>query len=161
MIGRFERILLVAATLLTGATGLIFAWMKFLVKNSDPFSVVNHPWQPYFLSAHVLAAPILLFAFGLIAREHVVSRYRDTRARRGRRTGILAVWIGLFMVVSGYALQVLTSQAPRSAIGLGHLGAGMLFLLLLSAHSLLGRRGSASDGILRNNGRGRKRRAGD
>ena len=137
--GRFERILLFASVVLTGSTGLVFAWMKYLMKSSDPYSVVNHPWQPYFLSAHVLASPALLFAAGLITREHILGKYRDPKARRGRRTGILAAWLLLPMVASGYAIQVLTSQGPRQWVSWAHLAAGAFFLLLYVAHVLLPR----------------------
>ena len=149
MITRFEKLLLAAATLLTGLTGLLFAWLKYFVKGSDPYSVVNHPYQPALLSAHVLAAPALLFAFGLVARDHIVGKYRDPRARRGRRSGILATWVLLPMVFSGYALQVLTSPDSRRFAGALHLAAGILFLVLYAAHVLLASRPSPGEGSVR------------
>ncbi|PYQ12489.1 MAG: hypothetical protein DMH00_06155 [Acidobacteria bacterium] len=161
MIGRFEKLLLATATVLAGGSGLVYAWMKYITANRDPFSVVNHPWQPYMLSAHVLSAPALLFAFGLIVREHILGRYRDPRARRGRRTGILASWLLAPMVASGYALQALASQSPRRATGLFHLGAGILFLVFYAAHVILGSRGLPAQGSLRLSGRGRTTRAKD
>lgn len=134
MIGRTEKALLLAASLLTGATGLVFAWMKHVMRGDDPYAVVNHPWQPHVLALHVLAAPLLLFAFGLIARDHIVGRWRDPRARRGRRTGMLAAGILLPMIASGYLIQVLTSRSWRSWLGWLHLGAGVVYLLLLAGH---------------------------
>ena len=145
MIGRFEKGLLGLATLLTAATGILFGAMKYLLRPPDPFSVINHPWQPALLSAHVLAAPLLLFGMGLIAREHILGRYRDPRARKGRQTGILASVILIPMVASGYLVQVLVSRQWRSAVGIFHLGAGLVFLAAYGAHRILaarnGRRG--------------------
>ena len=149
MISRFERTLLVVTVVLTGATGLAYAWMKYLLKSADPFSVVNHPWQPLLLSAHVLAAPALLFALGLITREHIVGKYRDPKARRGRKTGILMAWIRLPMASTGYGLQVLTSRGPRQIMGWAHLGFGMLFLLLYGAHAVLASPGKSKEGVSR------------
>lgn len=149
MISRFEKALLVVTVILTGATGLGYACMKYLLKSSDPFSVVNHPWQPLLLSAHVLAAPALLFALGLITREHIVGKYRDPKARRGRKTGILMAWILLPMASTGYGLQVLTSRGPRQIMGWAHLGIGTLFLLLYGAHALLASPGKSRERVPR------------
>ena len=137
MISRFEKIFLNICTFLTAATGLVYAWMKYLIRPSDPYSVVNHPWQPGLLSAHVLAAPLLLFGFGLIAREHILGRYRDPRARGGRRTGILAALALVPMVSSGYLLQVVTSAQNRTIAGILHLAAGILFLAVYGFHLAL------------------------
>lgn len=137
MISRLEKVLLNLAALLTAATGLVYAWMKYLVRPSDPYSVVNHPWQPGLLSGHVLVSPLLLFGFGLIAREHILGRYRDPRSRAGRRTGILTALALVPMVFSGYLLQVLTSEGSRRMAGVLHLAAGVFFLGAYAFHLVL------------------------
>jgi hypothetical protein len=149
VISRLERFLLISTVLLTGGTGLTYAWMKYLLKSADPFSVVNHPWQPFLLSAHILAAPALLFALGLITREHIVGRYRDPKARRGRKTGIIMAWIILPMVATGYGLQVLTSRGPRKIMGWSHLAVGIFFLVLYGSHAFLASPGKAREGVYR------------
>ena len=45
------------STLLVGITGVIYAIMRYLMEPTDPFSVVNHPWQPTLQHLHVLVAP--------------------------------------------------------------------------------------------------------
>lgn len=139
---RLERILLNLTTLLTAATGLVYAGMKYLVEPADPFSVVNHPWQPLLLSTHVLAAPLLLFGLGLITREHIIGKYRDLRTRKGRRTGILTALTLVPMVGSGYLLQVLTSRGGRDAAGVIHLASGIVFLVAYGLHLAAGARHS-------------------
>jgi len=134
VIGRFEKMLLVLATALTGGTGILYAWTRYLVRSTDPFAVINHTWQPALQHAHVLCAPLLLFALGMIARMHILGRYRDPRARRGRRMGILASLLIAPMAVSGYLIQVLASSTPRAIAGWLHLGTGLLFLLSISFH---------------------------
>jgi hypothetical protein len=161
VIGRIERTLLLVSVLVVGGTGLTFAWMKYLMKGSDPFSVVNHPWQPYLLSGHVLAAPALVFALGLIAREHILGKYRDPKARRGRRTGMVAAWILIPMAVSGYALQVLVTQDFRRWAAWGHLAAGVFFLILYAAHALLARGGKPRESAARLGSRSRAAAGGD
>ena len=74
---RFERILLIGSSLLTAFSGAVYGVMKYLVTSSDPYAVVNHPWQPFFLKFHILASPFLVFALGLIFRGHVLDRWRS------------------------------------------------------------------------------------
>ncbi len=144
MISQFEKVLLNIATLLTAGTGLIYAGMKYLMKPTDPFSVVNNPWQPAFLSGHVLVAPLLLFAFGLITREHILGRYRDPRSRRGRRSGVLATASLAPLVLSGYLIQVITEGGARRAMALLHLACGLLFLVAYGTHLVLAARKNRS-----------------
>jgi hypothetical protein len=146
LIGRVEKLLLLWSTLLAGGSGLIFAWMKYLGRSSEPYSVVGHPWQPWFLSAHLLTSPLLLFAFGLIARDHVLGRYRDKRAQRGRRTGIASALVLVALAASGYGLQVLVGQGPRRVAGFVHLAAGMGYLLAYASHALLASGGARNGG---------------
>ena len=145
---RFEKYLVLLSALVTGGSGVIYAVMKYLMRSADPFAVVNHPWQPFFLHLHVLASPWLLFGIGLIAREHIVGGLRNPRARRGRRAGLLTTALLIPMVLSGYMIQVLTSASVRSATGWVHLSVGLVFLAATLAHL----------GGTRNGGSARRRR---
>ncbi|HXO18770.1 MAG TPA: hypothetical protein VOA87_02470, partial [Thermoanaerobaculia bacterium] len=73
---RLEAWTVHAATILVGSTGLVYAWMRYLLAPADPFAVVNHPLQPLVQHLHVLAAPLLVFAVGLIWRRHVWAGWR-------------------------------------------------------------------------------------
>jgi hypothetical protein len=147
MIRRGERILLWLSTILTAGSGGLYAWMKYLMKPEDPLSVVNHPWQPGLLAAHVLAAPLLLFGIGLITREHILGRFQDPRARKRRLSGTAVAAAVVPMVVSGYLLQVLTSTPARRAGGLIHLALGVVFATAYALHAALGRRGSSENSL--------------
>jgi hypothetical protein len=149
----FERWLLHAATGITAATGFLYLGMKYLLTRDDPFSAVNHPWQPHVLALHVLAAPLLVFALGLIAREHIVGRFLDDRPQRGRASGVATFLVALPMIASGYLMQVLTDPAMRRALIVIHIASGALFTLWFAGHLLLagpqrraegGRRGARS-----------------
>jgi hypothetical protein len=143
MIHRGEKILLWLSTILTAGSGALYAWMKYLMKPQDPLSVVNHPWQPGLLAAHVLAAPLLLFGIGLITREHIFGRFQDPRARKRRLSGTTVALAAAPMVASGYLLQVLTAAPARRAAGLIHLALGVAFVTAYSLHAALGRRASS------------------
>ena len=68
---RSERLFLHVANGLVGGTGLVYAAMRYLMNPTDEWSVVNHPWQPHVQHLHVLVAPLLVFAAGLIWSRHV------------------------------------------------------------------------------------------
>lgn len=133
---RFERLLLDLSIGLSAVSGAVYFVMKEWMKPRDPYSVLGHPWQPHVLSAHVLVGPAVIFALGLIAREHIVERIVSGRPPTGRRTGLLITSLALPMVLSGYLLQVVTAPAGRRFLGLLHLVSGLLFALLFVAHLL-------------------------
>ena len=131
---RFERLILDLSIGLSTLTGMVYFVMKEWMRPSDPFSVLGHPWQPHVLSLHVLAGPVVIFALGLIARDHIFERIAVGRPLTGRRTGLLISGLALPMIASGYALQIVTSPAGRRALSLLHLASGLLFAMLFVGH---------------------------
>jgi hypothetical protein len=111
---RSEAWLQHAANALVGGTGLVYGWMRYLAEPVDPFAVANHPWQPHAQHLHVLCAPLLVFACGLIWSRHVWARVRS--GFRPRRPSGLALAASLApMVASGYLLQVAVDERWRTA----------------------------------------------
>lgn len=159
----FERWLIHIATGFTAATGFVYFGMKYLMRREDPFSAVNHPWQPHVLALHVLAAPLLVFALGLITREHIVGRFLDDRPQRGRGSGAATILAAFPMIVSGYLIQIVTGPPVRRVLVGIHVASGALFALWFVAHlmfagtkrrSWLGRRAERAQ----RNGRAASRR---
>jgi len=118
---------------LTALTGIVFAWMKYLMKSSDPFAVVNHPLQPHMLSAHVLLAPAMTFVLGWTFANHMWPRIILGDPRR-RLTGLSSTILIAPMVVSGYLLQVSTSDAIRNAMAIAHGVSSVVFVIGYVAH---------------------------
>jgi len=135
---RFEAWLLHLATLLVGGGGLVYAWMRYLVRPEDPFAVVNHPWQPQVQHLHVLAAPLLVFAIGLVWKTHAWPGVR-LRAAARRRSGLALVATAAPMIASGYLLQTATDPSWRQAWLVIHLAASALWLGGYLAHQLSSR----------------------
>lgn len=136
---RIEKGLVHASSWLVAGTGLVYGWMKYFVRNDDPFSAVNHPWQPAALAWHVLVAPLLVFAVGMIAQEHILSRVREAARTRGRTVGAVAAAVVVPMVLSGYGLQVVTDERLRPLLVWVHLGTGVLFCLAYLGHVAMSR----------------------
>lgn len=121
------------ATIAVGATGLVYGWMRYFAEPEDPFAVVNHPAQPFFLHAHIVLAPLLVLAVGLIWRLHVWERVRSGfRARRRSGLGLAAVVFP--MIASGYLLQVSESEGWRTAWIVVHVATSLFWIAVYVWH---------------------------
>ena len=102
---RWEYFLFHMANGLVIGTGLVYAWMLYVMRPMDEFAVVNHPFQPYFLHGHVVAAPLLVLCLGHFGMRHAYV-FWSNGTQEGRKTGLGLFLLGLPMVMSGYFLQV-------------------------------------------------------
>jgi len=132
---RAQVVYLQLCVAVTALTGIVFSVMKYAMKSSDPFAVVNHPLQPYMLSAHVLVAPLLVFAFGWVFTNHIWPGFAGGIARK-RKSGLWSMAAIAPMVLSGYLLQVSTADATRQAMAVAHWISSALFVLAYVIHLL-------------------------
>lgn len=135
-ISKFERIFLLATTLGTALTGVIYLWMKYFMEPSEPWAVINHPLQPWMLKAHILVAPLLVFAIGTVALRHVWHHWR-TGIGKGLKTGLLTAAMIAPMVVSGYLVQTITNPAALKIVALSHIAFGLVYALGFGTHQFL------------------------
>lgn len=142
---RWERWTFGLLALVVALTGVTYFWMKYLMVNDDPFAVVNHPWQPVMLSAHVLASPGLLLIFGLILNSHILKKL-GARGMPNRKSGLTSFGCFFVMTASGYLLQVATADVVLRTLVVVHVVGGVLFSAAYVAHLVisvrLARRGS-------------------
>jgi hypothetical protein len=135
-VSRFERYCLHLSTLLVGGTGLVYAWMLYFVPPTDPYAVVNHPWQPGTQHLHILVAPLLVFAVGLVWQRHIAAHWKRGVKKR-RSSGIFMVLTMVPMVASGYLIQTATGDGWRKAwVGI-HLAASGLWLAFYLGHQVV------------------------
>ena len=130
-----EKLLLWGSTLVVGITGLVYAWMKYLLPPLDPYSNLHHPLQPLVLKIHLVAAPFLVFAVGLVFMQHIWGQFRSG-LKRGRRSGVSTILTLAPMVLSGYLIQTVTSESWLYWLAALHLVTGSLFLLGFLSHQL-------------------------
>lgn len=123
----------------TGVTGLLYWWLKDWLQPLDEFAVVNHPLQPWVLKAHVLIAPLMVFAVGMVAAEHIWRQY-TLRIRAGRRSGLLSMWTLAPMIATGYLIQVVTHVGWLEALAWTHVVVGATYLVGLVLHHPVPRR---------------------
>ena len=129
------------ANLLVGGSGLVYAWMLYVLEPPDEFSVVSSPLQPWVQQLHIVSAPLLVFSAGLIWKPHAWKRVR-AGFRPRRRTGLVLVVTLLPMVLSGYFLQTAAHPAWRTIWLAVHLTASGLWVAGYLAHQLGGAGGT-------------------
>jgi uncharacterized membrane protein YhdT len=132
----FEKWLVWVTSALSGFTGVGYFWTKYLVQNTDPFSVLNHPLQPWFLKAHIIISPFLLIALGSILVRHIWKHFR-LGAVLGRRSGLTTALVSLPMVVSGYFIQSVTHPGLLATLAVSHIVLSALYLVGLSVHQVV------------------------
>lgn len=144
---RAHRLLVHTATVLVGGSGVVYAVMLYLLQPVDPWAVVNHPWQPTVQHLHVLTAPMLVFACGLIWEHHVRAYLARGEARR-RGSGVGLALSLLPMAASGYLLQVAVSPGWRRLWVGVHVASSALWLAAYAAHWLSSSRARARVGAV-------------
>ncbi len=143
---RGQAVFLHLANLAVCGTGLVYAWMRYLVEPADEWAVVNHPWQPLVQHLHVLSAPLLVFAIGVIWSVHAIAKLRN--GRRGRTSGLGLLALFLPMVASGYLLQVAVDPGWRRTWIWVHVASSLLWVAAFAIHKVraLGRKAADQSG---------------
>ena len=136
---RFEKWSIWTTSGATALTGVAFFWAKYLVRSAEPWAVINHPLQPWFLKAHILVAPLLVFALGMIAARHIWRHFRSG-TRWGRRSGLIAAFMLLPMTATGYGIQAATHVGWLEALGYSHTAFGLVYAIALGLHQPVVRR---------------------
>lgn len=132
----FPRRLLLVGTILTGVTGLVYAWMKYLLVPETEWAVINHPLQPWVLKAHLLSAPVLVFGIGAVFFDHILRHVRSG-IEPGRRTGLALTAVFAPMIVTGYLIQSITHAGWLRAMVWGHVISSIVYLIFYAGHAWL------------------------
>jgi hypothetical protein len=123
------------ACLFVGLSGALYGVMKYFWAGADPDSRVGHPWQQPMLKVHVLAAPFLIFALGLVFSGHALKRLREGEDL-GRASGAGLLGLSAPLILTGPLIQVLTGDAARQWTGWAHAALGVVYVLAYAAHLL-------------------------
>jgi len=133
-VSRGQALFLHLANIAVCGTGLIYAWMRYLGEPADEWAVVNHPWQPQLQHLHVLAAPLLVFAVGLIWSAHVLGKMKICRTNIIAGIGLTALFLP--MASSGYLLQVAVDPGWRRTWIWAHVVSSLLWVSAFVLHQV-------------------------
>jgi hypothetical protein len=123
-------------------TGLVYAWMAYLMKPEDPYAVVGHPWQPHVQHVHIWVAPLLVLALGYLWGSHMQPHLAGGTLKR-RNSGIGMLVSALPMIFSGYFIQTAVEPHWRTVWVIVHLATSSFWIgayVIHLAHKLVGRR---------------------
>ena len=137
---RLQRHVLWWSTGLTFLTGAVYGWMKYMLEPLDEWAVINHPLQPLVLKLHIVVAPTMVFAVGMVALSHIWPLWRSGLPR-GRTTGI---WTALTfgpLVLTGSLIQSVTAPGWLTVVTWVHVTLGLLCAGLFAGHRVMVRRG--------------------
>lgn len=127
-----ERWYMHLANGLVGGSGLVYAGFRYLAQSDDPYSNL-HPAVPTTQHLHVVLAPALVFAAGLLWKTHIHPRWHARGSPR-RRSGVTLVLALFPMLASGYLLQIATDETWRKIWVAVHLTASVAWLLGYGGH---------------------------
>jgi hypothetical protein len=130
---RFERWTVWVGIAAVVGSGVAYGILRYLLATTDEWGVASHPLEPVALKLHVLSAPLLVFAVGLIAVRHILDHLRQG-VRPGRRSGLAAVASVIPMIASGYAIQVVTDERWLVWLAWVHGVTGAVFAVGAVAH---------------------------
>jgi uncharacterized membrane protein YidH (DUF202 family) len=155
-VNRLEKYLFWTTFLPVAVTGIVYFWMKHFMESPDPFSVVNHPWQPLVLKAHILSVPLWVLTIGAVAYQHALSRIRSGE-RRGIWTGAATATLIVPMILTGYLIQSVTHQGWLGIVTWSHVVLSAAYILGLAVHGrvVVFRRRQGDTGIADLEARGR------
>jgi len=143
------------SALAIATSGIFYFCFRYLMESEDPFSLINHPWQPVALHLHVLASPVFMLTMGIMVSCHVIKKLRNGNgnnhhvrrqtprnnghSKEGRRSGWVSLGSVPLMAVSGYLLQVATNEWVLRTLLVLHLVSGMVFAVSYLIHFVVGR----------------------
>ncbi len=122
---------------LVAVTGIAYFYMKYLVASTDPFAVVNHPWQSSMLAWHLVAAPFFVVFFGMLFRTHTLRKLLSA-SPRNRWSGWTSLVGFSVMALTGYLIQVASSPAWITAWIGTHVAASAIFVVGYTTHMVIG-----------------------
>lgn len=133
---RFQRWFLYVTTALATVSGVGYFYMKRFLTPVDPWAVINHPLEPWLLKAHILTAPLMLFAVGLITTQHIWRSLKSSLPT-GRKTGLAAAVAFGPLVLTGYLIQTVATPLALDVLGWTHLALGLVSAFAIFEHRRL------------------------
>lgn len=134
---RAQRWLVYASSALLLITGLAWAFVHYFGDAAGLDSRAAPAFNAFMMKLHGGAAMAVLILFGTLLTRHVPMGWSG---RQNRTSGVATLLIASALIVSGYLLYYTGDETYRQLASELHLGAGLVFAVLLTVHLQVRRR---------------------
>ena len=113
------------------------AWLSLHYLLGGGAAELPHPFEPWLMKLHGLAATLGTLVLGAMAAAHVPQGWRLSRRHRWahqRRTGLVLCALAITLVFSGYLLYYFAPEWLRPGLGWAHTAAGLVMAAALTLH---------------------------
>lgn len=117
-------------------TGLGYNLVMHFMKVKTEYGMRPNSWQGYWQGAHILVVPALIFAVGVLWRDHIYTKYRNG-VKKKRKSGLILIISFFLMTVSGYLIQVLGGFEKIVWVKDFHLYTSLLWSMAYGIHQFI------------------------
>lgn len=121
----------------TIAHGIIYYFVKYFMALETEYGIRPHFLQSYIQGVHIVLSPLLIFAFGLLFKDHIIKMFKNAIYKR--KTGITLSATMVIMIFSGYLVQVIYQAQAKIIIAYVHIGISLVFTVAYLIHHLFKR----------------------
>lgn len=123
------------ASYLTILHGIIYWIVKDFMGVQTEYGLRPHWFQTYAQAVHILLSPLLVIAFGMLWKEHIVKFF--TKKTKKLISGSLLVASLLLITFSGYFIQILYIPSLKIWAVWIHIVLSFLFVVAYLRHHFL------------------------
>ncbi|UCD67504.1 MAG: hypothetical protein JSW48_11770 [Betaproteobacteria bacterium] len=135
-LGRWHQAYLYSMGMVLVLSGILWLVFHYFVRIEGEFGPTLHPLEPWWLRMHGIAAAAFLIGFGSVLPGHV---RRAWGAARNRMTGTIFFAVMVTLILSGYFLYYVGSDAVRDVMALAHWVVGLALPFFTVWHVWRGR----------------------
>lgn len=117
-------------------SGLGYYFVIHYLKVDTQYGLRPHSSQGAWQAIHILVVPALIFAVGLLWKDHIYLKYSH-RVMRKRKSGLILIVSFFLMSISGYIIQVSSSFDRVELIKNFHFYSSLVWSLAYGVHQLL------------------------
>lgn len=128
-----EKRIFLSCNILISLIGVIYFIFKYFFQVETSFGLRPHSLTSSLLHLHIISVPLLVLIVGYIAGIHIAPKLRSKKLSR-RTSGLTLIISFLFMVITGYLLQVGFDPEVNDFISIIHLVISALWLLATVWH---------------------------
>jgi len=114
-------------------TGIGYFLILHYFKIVTQYGVRPNPWQGYWQGAHILVVPALVFAIGMLWKDHIYPKYQK-REQRKRKSGLILIISFFLMGITGYLIQVMGGVETIIFIKNFHFYSSLIWSLAYGVH---------------------------